>query len=268
MKKKMVKIKDIAQIIESFAPPIHLKDGMYDNIGLIYGHLDNEVTGVLITLDLTPEIVLEAVNKNCNLIIEHHPTIFNPIQKIDTCSSMGKIIDLCAKKDISIYAAHSNVDFAPGGLNDKFAELLGCDFSMKLDSEDPLSPRIGTLKKPKLLKELASEISRSFNDNTVFFTGEPHKLIKRIACINGAGANDVVIDKVFNCGVDAFVSSEFKHHQLRLANDSNYAIISLSHFSSEIHFLNLIYDKLMENGVQSPVYMSAKCNSPIQGVHK
>lgn len=256
------RIADIIKLVEEFAPPALLKEGIYDNIGLIYGSPEEEVTGILITLDLTPEIALEAVKKKCNLIIEHHPTIFYPIKNIDSRTPLGQVLDVCVKNCISIYAAHTNVDFTDGGLNDKFAELLGCENIIKLDSKDPSSPRIGTLKNAKTLKELAQQISVRFNDGTVFFVGDPNKIINKIACVNGAGASDMIFDKVFKAGIDVFVSSEFKHHQLRLANDSKCAIISLSHFSSEMHFLELIYTILNEKDVKCPVYMSTKCNSP------
>lgn len=113
---------EIIQIFEGIYP-IHLAE-KWDNIGLQIGTLDKEVNKVLVTLDVALEVVEEAINVGAELIIAHHPIIFKPLKNLHTDTHYGKIIELCVKHDIAVYAAHTNLDAADGGVNDLLAEAL------------------------------------------------------------------------------------------------------------------------------------------------
>ncbi len=119
----MVKIKDIANALEMFAP-LPLQDG-FDNAGLQIGLTEAEVAGVLLCLDVTEAIVEEAITSGCNLIVSHHPLIFSPLKRI----TGGNYVERCVLKalanGIAIYSAHTNLDNAPGGVNCRIAEKLG-----------------------------------------------------------------------------------------------------------------------------------------------
>ncbi|MCC7332322.1 MAG: Nif3-like dinuclear metal center hexameric protein [Flavobacteriales bacterium] len=119
----MHRIKDITDLIEEFAPLSYQED--YDNCGLIIGDNNNIVTGVLISIDVTEDVVNEAVQKKCNLIIAHHPILFGGIKKITKKTYVGKTIISAIKNDISIYAAHTNVDNVYNGVNYKIAQKIG-----------------------------------------------------------------------------------------------------------------------------------------------
>ncbi|HEX7585345.1 MAG TPA: Nif3-like dinuclear metal center hexameric protein, partial [Prolixibacteraceae bacterium] len=96
----------------------------YDNAGLIIGHPDDEITGILITLDITEEILDEAISKHLNLIIAHHPIIFSGIKKLNGKNYIERCIAKAIKNDIAIYAAHTNLDSVFGGVNSKICEKL------------------------------------------------------------------------------------------------------------------------------------------------
>ena len=83
------------------------------------------VEKVLVTLDVNEEVIDEAIEKGANLIIAHHPPIFRPLKNIATDTPQGRMIEKCIKHDISVYAAHTNLDVAPGGVNDMLADRLG-----------------------------------------------------------------------------------------------------------------------------------------------
>lgn len=119
----MAKIKEIANALEMFAP-LPLQDG-YDNAGLQVGLTDAEVTGVLLCLDVTEDVIREAVTSGCNLIVSHHPLIFNPIKKITGQNYVERCIMAALRNDISIYSAHTNLDNAQNGVNYRIAEKLG-----------------------------------------------------------------------------------------------------------------------------------------------
>ena len=118
-----LKIAQFTKVLESFAAPELQED--YDNAGLITGHLQNECTGVLCCLDVTVDVIREAINKNCNLIVAHHPIIFKGLKKITGRNYVEQVIIEAIKGDIAIYAAHTNLDNVILGVNGKIAEKLG-----------------------------------------------------------------------------------------------------------------------------------------------
>ncbi|MET1013627.1 MAG: Nif3-like dinuclear metal center hexameric protein [Paenisporosarcina sp.] len=113
---------ELIQLFESWSPKSFALDE--DPIGLQIGQLNRTVHQVLVTLDVTPDVVQEAIDKNCQLIIAHHPPIFRPLKNLRTDTFAGKIMELCLKHDITVYAAHTNLDVAKGGVNDLLAEAL------------------------------------------------------------------------------------------------------------------------------------------------
>lgn len=120
---KKVNGHEIIRLFEQFSPQKYAMEG--DKIGLQIGRLNNQVERVLVTLDVTEEVVDEAITKDVELIIAHHPLIFRPLQKIDTETSAGRMVEKLIKNDIAVYAAHTNLDIANGGVNDLLAEALG-----------------------------------------------------------------------------------------------------------------------------------------------
>lgn len=114
---------EIIQLFEQFSPKGYAMEG--DKVGLQIGRLNKPIQNVMIALDVLEEVVDEAIEKNVQLIIAHHPIIYRPLQKIVTDTPAGSIIEKLIKHDIAVYAAHTNLDVANGGVNDLLAEALG-----------------------------------------------------------------------------------------------------------------------------------------------
>ncbi len=108
--------------LEKIAPKRFAED--WDNVGLLVGSLQKHVSRVMLTLDVTEEVVNEAVELDCQLIIAHHPIIFKPLKAVRTDLEQGKVIETLIKSDIAVYAAHTNLDVSPEGVNQVLAELL------------------------------------------------------------------------------------------------------------------------------------------------
>ncbi|MFA5449703.1 MAG: Nif3-like dinuclear metal center hexameric protein [Clostridia bacterium] len=255
----MLKIRDIINIIEDFAPLALQMEG--DNCGLIYGDPTVEVTGVLVTLDLTPQVAQEAINHGCNLIIEHHPSIFLPVKKIDLrYPNMGALVT-AIKNDIAVYAAHTNVDFAPNGLNDYLMQILGAT-DIRTVGEDVEGARIGLLPAQTTLKELADMASVVLSNNNIRFSGHPERTIRTIAAINGGGGGSAqtVLDCI-DAGADIFLTSDIKYNVIRLAKDLDYAIIDIGHYDSELAFIALIAE-LLESKCEAKVVRAKSCTNP------
>src|ERR1700740_711880 len=135
----MLFIKDIISVIEGFAPPALQEN--YDNSGVQCGDVNERAKGALLCLDVTMEVLAEAQRKKCNLIIAHHPLIFSPLKRLTGANYGEKIIISAIKKNICIYACHTNADNVRMGVNNKIAEKLG------LTKCKVLQPKKGLLKK-------------------------------------------------------------------------------------------------------------------------
>jgi dinuclear metal center YbgI/SA1388 family protein len=118
-----IKIKDVTDYLESLAPRSYQES--YDNAGLITGHPATDVTGILVTLDCTEDVVKEALAKKCNLIVAHHPIVFRGLKKLNGHNYVERTVILSIKHDIAIYAIHTNLDNVHTGVNRKIAEKIG-----------------------------------------------------------------------------------------------------------------------------------------------
>ena len=132
-------LNTITKELESIAP-LQLQES-YDNSGLLIGRPDSVITGVIITLDVTEEILKEAISKKYNLIIAHHPLIFKGIKSITGRNSIERIVEEAIKNDIAIYAIHTNLDNVDNGVNDILCQKLG------LINTQILSVKSGLLRK-------------------------------------------------------------------------------------------------------------------------
>ena len=119
----MLNVKNITNFLDTVAPPRLACAG--DRIGLQIGDPSAPVQRILVTLDVTPEVIRKAVSKKVQLIISHHPLIFNPLEKIDFQHPLGAMIQILIKRDIAVFILHTNLDIAEGGVNDVLAEQYG-----------------------------------------------------------------------------------------------------------------------------------------------
>lgn len=134
-----MRVQDITNYLESIAPKQYQES--YDNSGLIVGHPNDEITGVLICLDSIEAIIDEAIENNCNLIIAHHPIVFSGIKRFNGNSYIERVIIKAIKNDIAIYSYHTNLDNAQKGVNSMIAEKLN------LINCKTLNPKKGLIKK-------------------------------------------------------------------------------------------------------------------------
>lgn len=134
-----MKVKDVIQILEELAPQSYAED--FDNTGLLVGDRDQEITGVLVTLDTLESVVDEAISKNCNLIISFHPIIFSGLKKITGANYVQRVVLKAIENKIAIFAIHTALDNAWNGVNAKICETLN------LSNRKVLTPQKRTIKK-------------------------------------------------------------------------------------------------------------------------
>ena len=134
-----MQIKDVTRYLESLAP-LSIQES-YDNAGLLTGDPSDEVAGILVTLHCTEEIIEEAIEKKCNLIVAHHPIIFKGIKKLTGSNYVERTIIMAIRNHIAIYAIHTNLDNVIAGVNQKICEKIG------LKNLSILQERTATLSK-------------------------------------------------------------------------------------------------------------------------
>lgn len=135
----MTRIKDIIHSLEAWAPVSYAEN--YDNVGLISGDSSKEVTGVLVSLDCTEEVVDEAIAKNCNLIVSHHPIVFKGLKRFTGSNYVERTVIKAIKNDVALYAIHTNLDNIRGGVNKRISDIIG------LENTRILSPKSNRLEK-------------------------------------------------------------------------------------------------------------------------
>jgi dinuclear metal center YbgI/SA1388 family protein len=118
-----MEIRELINYLENWAPPTYQES--YDNSGLLVGNENEEIRGVLVSLDCIEAVIEEAIEKNCNVVVAHHPIIFKGLKRITGQNYIERTILKAIKNDIAIYACHTNLDNITGGVNFKIAEKLG-----------------------------------------------------------------------------------------------------------------------------------------------
>ena len=224
----MCTVGDIYNYIDKFAPFESCAE--WDNVGLLVGDKSKAVKRAAVALDITPHNVMKAAEAGCNLIISHHPVIFHPIKALNSQSASY----LLAKYDISAICAHTNLDAAAGGVNDVLANVIGLRDVRPIyskESENLAFGRLGVLTQSIKAKDFAQVIKEHLGAPRVDFTcGD--KEIKTVAVSSGSGA-DLYIDFCIESNIDAFVTSEIKHHQCLEAVQAGLCIIDAGHFCTE-----------------------------------
>ena len=197
----------------------------YDNVGLLVGDGRDKVTGVLVCLDCTDEAITEAVKQGANLIVTHHPVIFDPLKSVTEQSLVYRLI----KNGISVISAHTNLDQADGGVNDALAEAVGLSDVEKIADSEGFFYRIGELSEPATSEELAKSVSERLS-LPVKYVGN-FSFIKRVAVCSGSGGS--MLGEVINTGVDAYITADIKHNVFMEAHEAGLTLIDAGHFNSE-----------------------------------
>lgn len=234
----MPTVNDIILEIEKIAKPQYAYD--WDNCGLSVGNRNSLVSKVLITLDVTKEVVEEAIKENCQMIISHHPLIFKPVSECTEESYVGEIVSLLYKNDIALYSAHTSLDIAFNGVNDslckrlllKNVSLLG---EFNVNGEVVACGRIGDLENPLNKEELLNFIKEKTGAKTLNYYLEDKKYHK-IALSTGAG-EDLAFE---NKQADVFLTGEIKYHTALELKRQNISFISAGHYYTEIHFVDVL----------------------------
>ena len=181
-----MKLKDITNIIEKWSPLEHAET--FDNVGLLVGNPNNNIDKALITIDATEDVIDEAINQNCNLVITFHPIIFSGIKQITEKTYVERVVEKAIKNDINIYAVHTNLDNNPKGVNYKIAERLSLkntSLLLKKDNNEVGMGMIGDLNDELSEIEFFEFLKLKMNVKHIKHSPLLGKKIKKIAVLGG-----------------------------------------------------------------------------------
>ena len=253
-----MKISKIAELIENIFPLHFAFDG--DNVGLLVGDYDADITGILVTCDVDMGVVEEAIAKGCNLIVSHHPIMFSPINRMTESVPEQKFIRKMVQNGISLYSAHTNLDAGRGGINDLMASMLGMEDTKVVDvvCEDERGThgfgRICNLKDKITLKELMDKIIDVFGADGLRYAGNPDTFIETVAVNTGGGAG--ILHDCIALGCDCIITGDIKYNGYRDAIDGSMCVIDIMHYDSEHIAKKWFEDFFEKNGIDVPVHKS------------
>ena len=260
-----MKIKEIANYLEEVAPLIYQEK--YDNCGLIVGDINAVVNGALITLDCNEEIIDEAIETGCNLIIAHHPIIFTGIKKLNGNNYVERTVIKAIKNNIAIYAIHTNLDNVHNGVSAKIADKLGLkNCKILAPKDDKRNISIGSGIVGELEESVDSEVFLEslkiiMKTDCIRYTSLASSNIKKVAVCGGSGS--FLLSNAKALDVDIYISADFKYHEFFDA-ENKLIIADIGHYESEQFTKDLIYDMLTENFTRFAVRLSKVNTNPIK----
>lgn len=259
----MIKVKEIAETIEKFAP-LSLQEG-YDNAGLQVGDPDMPVSACLLCLDVTEDVMAEAKARQCNLIVSHHPLLFKGLKHVTGADQTQRIVIDAIRNNIAIYSAHTNLDSVWNGVSHEIAEMIGISNTEVLDPQAG-NPRaglgvIGDIT-PTPTLEFLRNLKETFNVKALRYAAQVPKLVvRRVAVCGGSGAS--FIGLALRKGADAFVSGDFKYHDF-----TTYApeiiLADIGHYESELCSRRIFSRIIRETYPDIVVYFSEADKNPIK----
>lgn len=199
----------------------------YDNVGLLVGRADRNVTKVLVSLDVTSAVVDEAKRIGADVILSHHPVIFREVKRITDQSYTGKILLELIEAGVAAVAAHTNFDCAERGNNDALALALGAGAYERL--EDGFATAFD-LKEETSMDEFAKEVRSRLGDAVVRRIGEGK--VSRVIAACGAGISEDLILRAKDTGA-VIVTADVKHNYASMARDLGVRLVEATHYGSE-----------------------------------
>ena len=246
-------LQDIINIIESVAPLSYQET--WDNSGLQVGDRNAEVKKALLTVDVTESVVDEAISLGYDLIVSHHPLLFRGLKQLTGSTPQERCVEKAIRHGIAIYSAHTSMDSYLHGVSGRMAEKLGiADYRVLIPSVNDAKVGLGVIG--ELMEAVDNE---AFVAKVAQVFGEPgaalrwvegsKKQVKRVALCGGAGAE--FLEEAIAQGADAFVSADFKYHELQSA-DQRITVIDMDHWVSE-HFTREIFEELLSPYIHTRV---------------
>lgn len=239
----MVKIKEVVEAIEQFAPRSWQQG--WDNSGMQVGCTDQELKGVVLSLDMTMEVLEEAIRQGANLVVTHHPLLFTGLKSVAEQNNEARIIYRAIRSGVAIYSCHTNIDSAPEGINTILArDIVGLSEVM------PLEPglvagvglgAIGDFREPVTMEKLLGRLKDRLPVQMLRYSGEVgmDAVFSRAAVCGGSGAS--MVEQAVASGAELMITGDLKYGDFQRFKNS-IALIDIGHWEGENHVIEIFYD--------------------------
>lgn len=238
MVKQAIKLHNLIQVLNEWYPNELAEE--WDQNGIHFGTPEASINRVLVTLDIRPNVVAEAISKNIDTIIVHHPPLFKPIQRFDMRHQDVQMYAQLIKHDINVFAMHTNFDAAHNGMNDWLANKLGLTQIESLVSPEntdtvntPSIGRVGQWETALTRDEVIALIKHQFNRSVLtVIEQEPKKTYQKVGIVGGAGSS--FMQAAIQQQVDLFITGDISYHQGHDFYDANFMTIDAGHYIESI----------------------------------
>lgn len=266
----METVGDWMALVARHTPPEHAAG--WDSVGLQVGDPAWPVDRVLVALDVTSAVVLEAGEVPNTLVLAHHPLLFRPLAALTPDTAAGKIALMAAQGQVAIGAAHTNLDIAADGTgtSDPVARVLGLRDTRPLTVEASTEAGdlgfglVGRLPEPLELREVAARLRGGLPAPDLRYAGLPERLVETVAAVGGAG--DGLLAAALASGADAYVTGDLRHHVALDATELGLAVIDAGHHATEHPAMGPWRERLAElataEGLRAPLVASGIHTSP------
>ena len=260
----MLKVRDICRAIEDFAP-LALQES-YDNAGLQVGNADSVVSAVLLCLDVTEETIREAKDRNCNLIVSHHPLIFRGLKNLTGADQTQRIVIEALREGIAIYSAHTNLDSTIEGVSYEMAHQLNLKhLEVLVPSEHDKGIGLGIVgyyDVPVPQLEFLRKVKETFAVKALRYSGQTQRLVvKKVALCGGSGAS--FLPEALKCNADAYLSGDFKYHDYT-SYGLDLLIADIGHHESELCSRRILSRIIREAFPECVIYFAETESNPIK----
>ncbi|MGI8981069.1 MAG: Nif3-like dinuclear metal center hexameric protein [Pirellulaceae bacterium] len=228
-------VSDLCQFLDSFAPPVLAEE--WDNVGLLVGDPRQPVERVMTCLTITPASCEEAVSRQADLIVTHHPLPFHPLRRLTTESTPGRLLLEVIRAGVAVYSPHTAFDSAAQGINQQLAEGLGLreikPLVVSLAGNDGKlgSGRTGKLASPLPLSQLAHRLTTFLKIGGLHMAGPDDAVISSAAVACGSGGN--FLEHAIRQDLDLLITGEASFHTCLEAQSSGVQLLLVGHFASE-----------------------------------
>ena len=243
----MIKCRDVMDVMERIAPKRLAED--WDNPGLLVGSPDDAVRRILVCLDVREETAERAAAEDFQMIVAHHPVIFKGLKKLRTDLPDGRLLGALLRAGVAVFAAHTNLDSAEGGVNDVLAARIGLDPATvapfgNADSLAESLGRVGKLPKPMVAKAFAEQVKKGLGAANIRFVSGGDHSVKKVGLCSGSGAE--FIERAAFMGCDAYVTGDVRYHDAQRAAALGIHVIDAGHFATEQPVVEILAKRLAE----------------------
>ena len=256
-----MKIKEITDAIERFAP-LALQEG-YDNAGLVVGDPEREVGRALLAVDVTEEVLAEAEREGCDLVVTHHPIVFHPLKRFNSADAVQRCVERAIRRGIALYACHTNLDSAPGGMSWYLADMLGIGSLQLLQpsAEEGVGfGVIGDLPEPVRTVDFLQRVRERLSVRVIRHSDIAAERVVRVALCTGAGAS--LIGDARRAGAGLYITADLKYNDF-MTPDKALTVADIGHFESEYCAIRLLFDILSKNLCTFAVRKSECSRNPV-----